>query len=94
MLHASICLGFGMWNMRNGYSFSMGGSISEMIALAMNSNVSATLQGTSAGIRSLSTWKKTVAIRETNEDHIEFVFEDDGDDLVRRRLVSVDQRYQ
>ena len=93
LLHAALCLVYGIWSVWNGHSFSLAGSIGEMIALAMNSNASEKLRGTCAVIRSLGTWEKNVVLQKTNEHHIEFIFEDDSDDEPRSRPICANTRY-
>ena len=51
-----------------------------MIALGCNSMPAEKLRNTCASIESISTWKKTVVVRETSDDHLELVFEDESDD--------------
>jgi hypothetical protein len=48
-------------------------TISELLALAMNSTPSPNLQDTCAGVQAAKTWRQPVAVRETYEGHLEMV---------------------
>ena len=48
-------------------------SMTEMLALAMNSTPSKKLYGTAAGIEDREVWKEMVRIRELDDDHLELV---------------------
>lgn len=94
LLHAALCLTFAGKYLWTGRSFSLANSMGEMIALAMNSSPTENLRGTCAGIKSLSTWEKIVSMQETSEEHLEFIFEDDGVMLDQvARAPSAGKRY-
>lgn len=48
-------------------------TISELLALAMNSTPSPYLQDTCAGVDAAKTWRQVVSVRETYTDHLEMV---------------------
>ncbi|KAI4258276.1 MAG: hypothetical protein L6R42_005196 [Xanthoria sp. 1 TBL-2021] len=88
LLHALLCLGYATSTLWSGRTFSIAGSVGEAIALAVNSTPTKKLKNTCSGIRSLSTWKKVVVVRETRHDHVELIFEYGSDEeLVGRRVV-------
>ena len=79
LLHAVLCVAFAVKTVYSGRSFSFARTVGEMVALAMNSAPTDKLRGTCAGIQSLGVWEKTVNLLETDEDHLELVFDNDGD---------------
>jgi hypothetical protein len=55
-------------------------SIAELVALAVNSQPSAALHNTGAGIATFSTYKQPVGIR-VSEDHLQMFFEGGGEKI-------------
>ncbi|MCJ1248339.1 hypothetical protein MMC30_005556 [Trapelia coarctata] len=63
-----------------GRTSSLVTTISQGLALAMNSRPTDKLANTCAGIEALKTWQKVVTIREVSEGHLEFLFVDGSDE--------------
>ena len=80
LLNVAICLAHMLSLLHGGWTSSVLKTISEAIAVAMNSRETQKLQNTCAGIGKLSTWKKTVKTREIKNSHIELIFEDGSDE--------------
>ena len=79
---------------RKGVSSTAWNSISELVALALNSQRPTALQYTSAGINASETYRQPVCVREKDGDGVQLVFKEDLD--VQRanfRQVAVDKLY-
>ncbi|KAL8756641.1 MAG: hypothetical protein Q9199_002795 [Rusavskia elegans] len=92
LLHVLLCLGYATSTLWSGRTFSIAGSVGA-IALAVNSTPTEKLKNNCSGIRSLSTWKKVVVVRETRHDHVELVFEDGSDEELVGAKVVCEKRY-
>jgi hypothetical protein len=55
-------------------------SVGELVTLAINSNPTPRLQNTGAGVSRLDTWKEKVAVRVTDGERLQMIFEGDGND--------------
>jgi hypothetical protein len=74
MLHASLAVCHSIYEMMSGLSSSSWDSVAELLALAMNSSPTKTLQNTCAGISQLATMKLLVRVVATKVDHLELDF--------------------
>jgi hypothetical protein len=76
MIHATLALAHTLYEVLfSGLSSSSRDSVSELVALAMNSSPKKALQNTCAGIRRMATMKSPVRIVATEDDHLELDFE-------------------
>lgn len=56
------------------------GSIGEIIALAVNSEVAPSLKNTCVGIEETKTWKHIIQVREIDDGHLGLIVRDDVND--------------
>lgn len=59
------------------------GSIGEIIALALNSEVAPSLKNTCVGIEEAKTWKHILQVREIDDDHLGVIIQDEVNDSKR-----------
>jgi hypothetical protein len=86
VIHTFYLLTYFMRNRRGGLPKAWE-TIPELFVLAVNSGRSNRLKNTSAGIKESSTWGVTVAIRETESQHLEVVVgKDKMEELPRARV--------
>ena len=90
LIYTLICLLI----LPRGWAGSAWDDIAELVALALNSTPSRSLDGTCAGIENWETWIDKVRIREVNEGHLELVsgLEEDTSDGDGR--VVVEKKYR
>lgn len=82
----------------SGVSSNIWATVGELLLLAANSSPSDRLKNTSAGVNKKQTWAVITKVRETWDERLELVFEDENDDTVydqrrRRTLVKAGKKY-
>ena len=85
---------YGLYTLITGRSSTTWRSISDLMALAMNSTPSSVLKNTSCGIGRTETYRKLVSVREVEEHRrLELVFKQDEDIKGAYRRVAVGRGY-
>jgi hypothetical protein len=76
LLHVLVALIHIVVVIYGGWRSSAWGNLEELLALAINSAPTHSLQNTCAGISKSETWSQVVRVRETTKGHLEFVFDE------------------
>ncbi|KAI9651071.1 hypothetical protein NHQ30_001108 [Ciborinia camelliae] len=87
VLHSIVALIHAILVFRHGYTCNMMNSLTEILALAINSPPSAALDNTCAGIERLDTYKNMIRVREVSSAHLGLVVGNDGD-IVTKKVVA------
>lgn len=83
MLHAVLALIHAALVFHHGYTSNILNSLTQILALAINSPPSLALENTCAGIGRADTYKNMVRVREVASSHLGLVVGDDGDSFTK-----------
>ncbi|KAF7945362.1 hypothetical protein EAE96_010137 [Botrytis aclada] len=90
-LHMSLALIHAVLVFRYGYTNNILTSLTEVLALAINSPPSSNLDNTCAGIERVDTYTKLIRVREVSSSHLGLIVDDYGDTTTEE--VMADRKY-
>ena len=76
-----------------GVSSSVWDSVTELVALAINSSPTGALQNTCAGIIGTRAFRTVVRIRETDAGHLEMLFGEEDDYKMQTGELKLNEKY-
>ncbi|TGO18993.1 hypothetical protein BTUL_0006g00260 [Botrytis tulipae] len=91
VLHMLLALIHAVLVFRHGYTNNILKSLTEILALAINSPPSSNLDNTCAGIERVDTYKRIIRVREVSSSHLGLIVDDDGD--ITTEEVMADKKY-
>ncbi|THV46004.1 hypothetical protein BGAL_0428g00100 [Botrytis galanthina] len=91
VLHMLLALIHAVLVFRHGYTNNVLKSLTEILALAINSPPSLNLDNTCAGVERVDTYKKMIRVREVSSSHLGLIVDDDGDTTTEE--VMADKKY-
>ncbi|KAF7914350.1 uncharacterized protein EAF01_000756 [Botrytis porri] len=91
VLHMLLALIHAVLIYWHGYTNNILESLTEILALAINSPPSSNLDNTCAGIERVNTYKKIIRVREVSSSHLGLIVGDDGD--ITTEEVMADKKY-